>query len=602
MIGSETKTRSFSRSDEAVARWLAEREPASGDVLRTAVLALTLARREGHTALPLDDAMADFADVLADYDIAIPDIKAFRADLEGSRLVGSPGDLAPLILDGNLLSLRRFHEGERAIASEVLRRVCETSDATVDDSLKEPFARLFADETGEVDWQAVAEAAALRTRLLCIAGGPGTGKTTTVTRLIAILLSREPDLRIALAAPTGKAANRMAESIRDQVARLAMPDDETSRIPSSASTLHRLLGYNPSRARFSYGKNRKLGADVVIVDEASMIDHEMFSALLDALDDDARLILLGDPDQLPSVEAGVVFGTLCRQVSGEEKSAEFVRDMETLGVHPKPRATSTPHPLQDSVITLTRGHRFGPDSGIGLLAYAIRDGKQDDIRQILESGSFADIEVASHDDQKRIIRTTVRDLARQLVNASSADDALAVLDSVRVLSPVRIGDRGVEALNDDLEAYLVQEGVRPPARDYRGKPILVTSNDYEVSLFNGDVGILWESQDGRLEGCFPAADGTRRVPLNRLPAHEVAWAMTIHKSQGSEFDHVVIVLPDRDEAGRLTRELLYTAGTRARKKVTIIGDVEVMVEASNRRERRSTGLPRMLETGDFDRS
>lgn len=582
--------------DLALANWLAERDPRHADALRAAAVLLSIARREGRTAIHLEEVggnQSTRATIEAGVHVPPPD--ALRSSLEASLVVGRPGELAPLILDGDLLAFRRFHMGEEQIRDAVRSRVAAVETDIDVERLKPLFATLFVPEdSAEVDWQAVAAAAALRSRFLCIAGGPGTGKTTTVIRLMALLLQNNPDLRLKLAAPTGKAANRMAESIGGQLSRLDVDDELKARIPTTAATLHRLLGYQPSRARFMYGRDRTLDADVVIIDEASMIDHALFTSLLAALHEDTRLILIGDPDQLPSVEAGFVFGDLCRAGESESKSQSFVALLESLGSIHLPSIAPSQTPMQDAVVTLRKGYRFGPDSAIGRLAYALRDGNVDVVREVLTSGQFSDLTLVPRTELKRTIRRPVREFARMLVNASSPGEALAHLNRLRVLSPVRISNFGIDALNEELEAWLHEEGVRPWGNEYSGKPILINTNDYEVSLFNGDVGVLWEKEPGRFVGCFPSGEDIREVPVSRLPSHEVAWAMTIHKSQGSEFDDVVLVMPEEEHAERLTRELLYTAVTRARNGVTIIGDVEVVAAAALRREQRVTGLVPIL--------
>jgi len=621
--------------DAALARWMAAREPEYAPALEAAAHLLSRARRDGHTALSLANLEEnEHVAELREAGVSMPSQGALRDGLAKSTLVGAPGDRTPLVLEGDLLFFRRFHAGECRIV-EVVRRRLERAVRPRDiETLTSTYRQLFEPEVdGDVNWQAVAAAAALRNRFVCIAGGPGTGKTTAVARLMVLLLKDDPELRIMLASPTGKAAHRMAESIRRQLEALDVDDDLKERIPTTAATLHRLLGYRPAQAQFNYRANRKLEADVVIVDEASMIDHELFTSLIAALDDETRLILLGDPDQLPSVEAGFVFGDLCRSVEGCSKSTEFGAFLEDLGLRvvppldgspPRPSSEDSlpglpsegslpgppsedsiarrpseawPPAMRDAVITLTRGYRFGPESGIGQLAYALRDGRSDEAVHVLRSGEYPDLRLVPHDEQKGVVRRAVRDFASSLLGARSPSEALATLERLRILTPVRIGPRGVEALNEDLEGWLLDEGIRPWGRDYAGKPILITTNDYDVSLFNGDVGVLWKRGD-RFVGCFADGEDVREVPLHRLPPHEVAWAMTVHKAQGSEFDDIVLVLPDREDAGHLTRELLYTAVTRARASVTIIGEAEVVAAAACKREQRVTGLGRLLrETG-----
>ena len=598
--------------DLALSRWIAKRDSEHGPALAALVLLLSFARRQGHTALCVTDLEENpiCADV-AMAGIKIPPTETLLGALEKSRLVGAPGELIPLVLDGDLLYFRRLHEGERGIRDAVLSRLGEADPRPHPREIKSAFQQLFASDVGgDVDWQAVAAAAALRSRFVCIAGGPGTGKTATVIRLMALLLQHRADYRIALAAPTGKAANRMAESIGEQLESLPIGADLKPSIPTSASTLHRLLGYRPSQARFTFGDDRKLSADVVIIDEASMIDQELFTSLLAAMHARARLILLGDPHQLPSVDSGFVFGDLCRAADSAERSPAFIEYLSELGVSALP-SVEAPSQIEvdhlvdeadsgashrligDSVITLQRGFRFGPDSGIGRLASALRGGRVDDAVQILTSEDYDDLQLIPRERQKSVVRRAIGEFASALVGSDSPQKALAAIGRLRVLSPVRVGPDGVEALNEDLEDWLVDEGIRPRASVYSGKPILVTTNDYDVSLFNGDLGILWRRGD-HVVGCFPERDGIREVPLHRLPPHEVAWAMTIHKSQGSEFDEVLIVLPDQANTGRLTRELLYTALTRARRSVTIIGDSDVFADAASRREERVTGLERRI--------
>ncbi|MFW5972484.1 MAG: exodeoxyribonuclease V subunit alpha [Bacteroidota bacterium] len=584
--------------DVALAGWLSGRDARFGKEIGTAVLLLSLARRDGHTALHVAELgrNAHIADLTA-AGIEMPSPDAILKAVVGSPLVGAPGADTPLILDGALFFFRRFQEGEQRIASTIRERLPREDSPTVSDSLRSVFRKLFPpDETQEVDWQAMAAAAALRSRILCIAGGPGTGKTTTILRVMATLLEHERNLSIALSAPTGKAANRLAESISAQIDDLPVDAGVRERIPRTAATLHRLLGYHPSQARFAFGEERRLETDVLIVDEASMIDQGLFAVMLSALPPRARLILVGDPDQLPSVDAGFVFGDLCR-AGGSGISANLASFAGDLGLSVVPAVDPTPSPMQDAVITLTRTYRFAPDSGIRRLAYALRDGHGAEAVAALRSESFPDIRIVARADQNETVRAAVRPFARALLSAETPSEALASLNRMRMLTPLRIGPQGTRALNAAVEEWLLEDHLRPFGDDYTGKPILINTNDYGVSLFNGDVGVLWKKED-RMIGCFAEGDSSvREVARQRLPAHEAAWAMTVHKSQGSEFDHVLLILPEGEHAGHLTRELLYTAVTRARTTVTIVGDPSVIEQAALRREVRVTGLRQHLEGG-----
>ncbi len=581
--------------DLALANWVSAREPEHAPTLEALVMILSMRVRDGHTALDLARLQQNESRTeLAELEIPLPTAEGISDVLRRSRLIGSPQDLTPLVVDGDLLFFRRFFDGELRISEAIRRRLTSPILDLDPRSIRPLFRRLFdLDNDREVNWQAVAAAAALRSRFLCIAGGPGTGKTTTVTRIMALLMQADSTCRIRLAAPTGKAANRMAESIRQQLESLDLDADVRQRVPTTSETLHRLLRYRPSRATFAYNENRKLEADVVIVDEASMIDHDLFTALLAALDDETRLILLGDPDQLPSVDAGNVFGELCTWGAGTSKSPELLGFLEAIGLRELPPVETSQSVASDAVVTLKRGYRFGPASGIGHLAAALREGRPDDALRVLTSGEYDDLRLAPREDQRAIVRRSVRDMALALTSASLPGEALNALSRLRVLSPLRVGPSGIEALNEELESWLSEEGIHGRLGLYQGKPILITRNDYDVSLFNGDVGILW-NRDNRFVGCFPDGDGIREIPYSRLPSHELAWAMTIHKSQGSEFDDVVLILPEENEAEHLTRELLYTAVTRARRSVTIIGEADVFAKAAGRREDRITGLMQRL--------
>jgi exodeoxyribonuclease V alpha subunit len=580
--------------DVALGRWLANRDPKRAEAMAWVGLLLSLTRREGNTGLDLRTLPALLGDLANDEpaeDLAV----RIRSAVAASPLVGNPDAGRPLVAFGDLLFLRRFFEGEEIIARAVVARLGGVEAPPPPGRMRPVFDRLFPERERQLpDWQALAAAAALVSRILFVAGGPGTGKTTTVVRMLAALLAEQPDLRIRLAAPTGKAANRLGEAIANNAAHTNASDETLALIPREAMTLHRLLGYRPRSASFSYGTDRPLAADVVVVDEASMIDHALFTALVQALPAEARLVLLGDPDQLASVDAGFVFGDLCRAGEGRAMGERLTRYAEDLGIEGLPEADPNASPIRDAVVTLLHTYRFGPDSGIGNLATALRDGEGDVAAGILGDPAFADVQLLPASAMDRTIRERILPFARKLIDAPTPEGALASIEEMRILTPTRVGPHGVTALNEGVEAFLQERGIRPPGGFYSGQPILVTQNDYDVDLFNGDVGVTWII-DGKRAACFPGGpDGARVVAYHRLPPHEVAWAMTIHKSQGSEFDDVLLVLPDRDHAERLTRELLYTAVTRARKTVTVIGDTEAIRSGTARREQRTTGIEAAL--------
>jgi exodeoxyribonuclease V alpha subunit len=466
-----------------------------------------------------------------------------------------------------------------------------------DPELQGLYGTLFSDAVragGEIDWQAIAAAKALRHPLCLIAGGPGTGKTTTVTRVLALLLAADPGLRVALAAPTGKAAQRLGESIASGRDGLRTAEELRRRIPTEAKTLHRLLGYSQATGRFRHGPERPLPLDLLVIDEASMIDLLLFDAALGALPFEARLILLGDPDQLASVETGFVFGDLCAAGNSGGLSTGFVDFASTLGIQglkPDPGALT---PLAECVVRLRKVHRFAAGSGIAALSAAIREGRAEQAAAIPDDPRYPEVEAIRGAEINPGVHDAVIAHAEEMCAAKTPGEVLERLTAVQVLSPTHHGARGTRQLNARIEMYLLEQGLRARDEYFQGRPILVTTNDYDIGLFNGDLGVCWKL-DGRDHVCFrDDRGGVRAVPLPQLPPHESAWAMTVHKSQGSEFEHVVLVLPDTPSE-LMTRELIYTAVTRARKRVTVLGEPEVIAHAVRRPQRRESGLRARLE-------
>ncbi|MEL6616018.1 MAG: exodeoxyribonuclease V subunit alpha, partial [Bacteroidota bacterium] len=627
--------------DLALARMLAEHDPERAREVALAAALVSAMQRRGHTAVDLDAwAGEPFPGAES---IALPAAGLWRQRLDESPTVSDGGTVAPLVLDdAGRLYLYRLWRAEGRVARRIsaLVGMAETSPEASGE-VREAFAALFP-EAASGDRQALAAAGALRHRLAVVAGGPGTGKTTTVAKLLALLLSADPDLSIALATPTGKAANRLGESIVSRVADLPVAPEVRERVPREAMTLHRLLQYSPTRRRWRRGPDAPVPADVVVVDETSMADLLLFDALLAALRPGARLVLLGDADQLPSVGAGAVFGDLCASGAREAVGPGFQAFCDALGVtvggeggrgkseegqsDPAPEASGdsgaptgrpagSPLPdsdaLADAVVRLTVSHRFADDSGIGRLAAALREGDAPGVRDVLASGA-ADVACVDPADRAEAIWIHAEPHARALCTAETPEAALEVAAAFRMLAPTRGGRWGVHALNRLVERRLSEEGLRLSPTDpwYHGRPILVTENDYDRDLFNGDVGVVWRPAGVGgwrqrpvvvFEG--KASGEVREVPVAQLPEHETAWAMTVHKSQGSEFDDVLVVLPTPGsaQARRLTRELVYTAVTRAKgassargPSLTILGGAEQVAEAAERAERRASGLAERL--------
>lgn len=526
----------------------------------------------------------------------LPALVAWVDALRACDSVGEPGDRAPLILDRHgRLYLGRYWWFERQVATAVLARARSPAPAVDRDRLRAGLGRLFPD-AGGIDWQRVAAAMAVLRRLCLISGGPGTGKTRTVTSILALLVEQAGDVppRMALAAPTGKAAARLAESVRAAKAELPLPAEIGSRIPEAAVTLHRLLGYRPGRANPRHGPDDPLHLEVLVVDEASMVDLPLMARLLAALPDPARLILLGDKDQLASVEAGMVLGDLCGRGRVPGYSPELCAEIAAVAGDRLAPAAGPGPALGDRIVELRTSRRFGRDSGIGALAGAVNRGDADASLGILADDRYPDVGLEA--PRARVLADLIEQWLvpawRQVTASPEPRAALAALNRVRVLCALRSGPQGVERLNERLARTLEAVGlIRREGALYAGRPVMLTANDHALGLYNGDVGLILADprSDGALRAFFATAEGLRRVLPSRLPAHETVYAMTVHKSQGSEFDELLLILPEA-ESRVLTRELLYTGITRARQRVRIFATEERLRGAIERPVVRSTGL------------
>ena len=527
--------------------------------------------------------------------IIAPPVATWCDALRRSPVVGRPGEYAPLVLDeAGRLYLYRYWEYERQIAEDLQRRSVEEPGDVDLPRLREGLDRLFPPAAdGAVDWQRTAAAVAVLRRFCVISGGPGTGKTTTVIRILALLLEQAAGrpLQIALAAPTGKAAARMQEAIRLTRDRLQVSREIREAIPGEATTIHRLLGFRPGSVRFRHDREDPLPVDVLVVDEASMVDLALMAKLVRALPPRARLILLGDKDQLASVEAGAVLGDICGESPGFSEG--FSRRLA--GATGQVGGEGDGPSIQDAVVELTRSYRFGETSGIGRLARHVNRGDGREALALLERGDCQDV-VWRPLESPRDLAARLAEAAERLgayLAAGTPESALEGLDRLRVLSAHRTGPFGVETLNRLIEDCLEARGViRPRSPWYHGRPVLITANDYNLRLFNGDLGItlLDPASEGKPQVFFRTAEGgVRRLPPSRLPEHETAFATTVHKSQGSEAETVLLVLPN-ELTPVMTRELIYTGITRARSRVEIWGAGSVFEAAVSRRLQRSSGL------------
>lgn len=531
-----------------------------------------------------------------------PPLEDWLAQL--SQLPIGPEDNAPIVLDGDRLYLRRYWQFEQELASHLRQRLqTDASDKTVDTkAVKAALHTLFPalakqDATAEPDWQAIAAANALFNGFNIIAGGPGTGKTYTVTRLLALLAMTSPhDLKIRMAAPTGKAAQRLAESIRDAKSDLTGRIDllTLNSIPDEATTLHRLLGVIPNRLDFRHNERNPLDCDVLLVDEVSMVDLPMMTRLFRALPEHTKVILLGDADQLPSVAAGSVLADLAQRPH-PGYSQQRAKALKTLGLK-VPTQNTQPAPQNSQLAApnfltfLKHSRRFHQHSGIGRLATQVINGEAEASLATLQSDA-EDLAWISPDKAQQQISHWVDHWYRPIANAESKADAFNALFQFRLLCPARVGPLGVEALNERILKTL--NPTRAPF--FKGQPIMITENHYGIGLYNGDIGLIWpDDTSGHLMAWFQTGDNDYR-PLapGRLPRFETVYAMTIHKTQGSEFERVAMVLPEQ-AMGLLSRELIYTGLTRAKRELFVVGGEGVWCEGVEKKVERFSGLKKMI--------
>ncbi|MFO1418447.1 MAG: exodeoxyribonuclease V subunit alpha [Methylotetracoccus sp.] len=565
---------------------------------------------QGHVCIALADVAggALFPELPALSPIA-PPLNAWRTALLGSPVVGPPGSYHPLILDQrNRLYLHRYFDYERQVAEGIASR-CDAVTGIDQALLRTGLERMFPPSdtpapplTGRAVDQRTAAAIAVLRRFAVISGGPGTGKTTTVTRLMALLIEQRPDLRIALAAPTGKAAARLNESILQHKARLLdeklITNAVAERIPDRASTLHRLLGTLPGRTRYRHDADNPLPVDVLVVDEASMIDLPLMAHTVRALLPASQLILVGDMRQLASVEAGQVFGDICGSSDANGFTAEFAECLRALDCEvPASGRGDRESALSDGIAVLGRSFRFGDRSGVGLLARAIDRGDGDACRTLFDGGQYDDIAwlPAGPGELPALLGMHAVERFRPYLEATDPATALKAFERFRLLCAVREGPFGTRQANELIERALSQRGwISGSERWYHGRPVIILRNDYALKLFNGDIGLLWRDEDGVVRAKFPDAEGRLRSLLpTRLPDHETVFAMTVHKSQGSEFDEVLL-LTGTQQSAVLTRELLYTGLTRARQRASFVGAYPVFEWALGRTIERATGLPDRL--------
>ena len=510
-------------------------------------------------------------DVLDDADVPrAAALEAWRRLLLQSDCVAGPGARAPMTLDDDRLYLNRFWYYEDRVAGAILDLLSRDGQADPAQA-QSRLDTLFGDGAAlDADQQRAVLNAASRA-FSVISGGPGSGKTSSVVRIIALLLAQDPNCRIALAAPTGKAAARMMESIRQHIDRLDIDPRIKQTVPREAQTIHRLLGYG--RRDFVHNAEHPLAVDCVVVDEASMVDLKLMFQLVAALPRTARLVLLGDRDQLASVAAGNVLG-----------------DITGHGHDP----ASTAAPVAPSVCLLRTNYRFTADSAIGELAARVNAGRVEAALELLRREGQGLRWYAS--DSEEIDAAALEWICAAyapIFACASPAEALEVFEASRVLCATNRGPLGVDSMGRLIGDRLLARAGLPVTDLYHGLPIMISRNHHELGLYNGDSGILWRDDEG-LRACFRDAGGIRMLALNRLPDFTPAWVSTVHKSQGSEFDSVLLILPPDEHSEVSTRELLYTAITRARREFQLHAPATAVTGSIERLTHRHSGLAAKL--------
>ena len=521
----------------------------------------------------------------------------WKSALEKSKLVGLAKDHKLLILDGDRVYLHKYYTYQKECADEIFR--LQNNSAKIDNISRskeslEFIKTLFVDiltqkSSADEQLQIAAVLHPFFSNFSVISGGPGTGKTTVLTKILAAQLKDRSDLKIAMAAPTGKAAMRMKESIAGAIEKLQLPEDIKEKLVSqSALTIHRLLGYRKDSPFFRHNKSNPLKFDIVVVDEASMIDLAMMAKLLVAIKDGGQLILLGDMYQLASVEAGGVLADIREAFGFNRFTDSFLSQLNQITKFEN--STSEKH--LSPVIELKKSYRFDSNSGIGNVSRAINTGKINDAISLFRSSDdckFTLFDEVSHDKLMR----SIYKMYLPLLTAKNVKSAIARLSNYKLLCTMRTGRYGVEGVNHSITNLVLKNSKVKKNHDgyFNNMPIMITENSYSLGLFNGDTGIISENKNGDYRAWFIDSD-TGKVESflpAQLPSFEVAFAITVHKSQGSEFDEVKILLP-QNESKVLTRELIYTGITRAKNRVEVVGTESILKSGLNKIVNRVSGL------------
>jgi len=593
----------------------------SDELLFHSIIACSQALRHGHSCLKIA-AFSDenipllFAQIKGQEKSGylLPNINDWHDHLHDLAI--SVDDKQPLVYEHKRLYLRRYWQFEHQL-SIIIKAFIAGENDTIEpfkqaDSrqvIKQLFPLNNNASFGTIDWQKLAVANALLHPFSIITGGPGTGKTFTVTKVLAALqMLSNNRLKIAMLAPTGKAAQRLNESIQKAKTILSkhslVPMDTLDSIPDAASTIHRLLGVLPGSHDFRYNSEQQLVFDVILVDEISMIDLPLMTRLMRAISSNCRIIMLGDADQLPSVAAGSVLSDLA-PVRVSCFSAGNIQQLSKLTGHSDDslsmaQANKTENGFSlDYLTVLQHSHRFDGQGEIGHLANMVINGQVEHSWEYLLQAN-QQIEYIKNDRYRSWIERLVEQYYMPLFSLNDGqpelniEQAFSRLGQFRFLAATRSGEQGVAWINDYIEQILRRRSlIVNPNNLYHGRPVMVTENHYHLGLYNGDTGLLWLNNDSRLQAVFPYKDGWRYIALGRLPQVETVYAMTIHKTQGSEFAHVALVLPDYDSP-ILSRELIYTGITRASEQLSVFSSEGSFKQSLKRKIERYSGLSKKI--------
>ncbi len=568
------------------------------------LMALSQSLREGHTCLPINviskiqyGFLSDDTGVVVNHGFVFSDLNTLNDLLTSINISVEAGH--PIVFDDGRLYLRRYYKFEQDLFNDITQKVHISHTVDTQQALyKTCIQMLFPDNpnsneanTNDIDWQKVAIANALNKNFSVIAGGPGTGKTYTVTKLLAALVylhqqntnNIQSPLKMALVAPTGKAAQRLSESIINAVNgfRGVIDDEILNQIPSETHTIHRLLRVIPNTPNFRFNENNKLNIDVLLIDEVSMVDLALMTRVFRALPEHCKVILLGDADQLPSVSAGSVLNDLAPRpfLGYSSDNAAYLKALTGFQIpsNKSPQSQQLTNSTHDSVTFLTKSRRFDGEGGIGLIAQAVIAGNYDQSWALLTGNS----EQITHlkGDLISWLLPLIEKYYLPIFSCASVAEAFQLFTNFRVLCATRVGEQGVDYINELITSLLVKKGViRSNQALYAGRPILISENNYHQGLYNGDIGFLWKNESGHLMAVFEDNSNEqdyRWIMTSKLPHFETVYAMTIHKTQGSEFAHVAMILPNQKDNRLLSRELLYTGITRAKNHISIASNARV---------------------------